>query len=139
MPVASRSTRAKGSPNANLVRQMVECYCAMNADGLLPLLHPEAKHSAPGSDFGADLEGDRRIVDYFRANVFPSFHAVRFEIVHLYEDRPQSVVVVEWRSHLKPKTGRDYSNTGAFVIEIKDGRIYWVREYFDTEKAHQHV
>jgi hypothetical protein len=26
-----------------------------------------------------------------------------------------------------------------FVIEIKDGLVYWVREYFDTEKAHQHV
>jgi ketosteroid isomerase-like protein len=139
MPVAAGQPRASDSKNAHLVRQMVECYCTMSADGLLPLLHPQAKHSAPGSDFGADLEGSGRIVDYFRTNVFPAFHDVRFEVVHLYEDLARSVVVAEWRSHLKPKTGKNYSNTGVFVIEIKDNTIYWVREYFDTEKAHQHV
>jgi|SRR5712692_2000913 len=122
-----------------VVRKMVDCYCAMDADGLLPLLHPGAKHTAPGSDFGVDMEGASSIVEYFKKNVFPSFHAVQFEIVHLYEDLERAAVIVEWRSHLKPKTGKNYSNTGAFVIEIRDGKIYWVREYFDTEKAHQHV
>ena len=118
---------------------MVEQFCDMNADGLGPLLHEQAKHSAPGSDFGADLEGAATIADYFRNNVFPAFHAVRFEIVHLFEDAQQWTVIVEWRSHLKPKSGKDYSNNGVFVIEIKDNKIYWVREYFDTQKSHQHV
>ena len=125
--------------NAHLVRRMVDAFTAMNADGLGSLLHPQAKHSAPGSDFGADLDGGPQIVEYFRDKVFPAFHGVRFDIVHLYEDQAQSVVVVEWRSHLRPKTGRNYSNTGVFVIEMRDGKIYWVREYFDTEKSHQHV
>jgi ketosteroid isomerase-like protein len=125
--------------HTQVVRQMIDCYCRMDADSLLPLLHPEAKHTAPGSDFGADMEGAASIAEYFKKNVFPAFHAVRFEIVHLYEDRERSAVIVEWRSHLNPKTGKNYSNTGAFVIEIKDDKIYWVREYFDTEKAHQHV
>ena len=139
MSAATAPAHSGESKNEHLVREMVDCYCTMSADRLLPLLHPQAKHSAPGSDFGADLEGDRKIADYFRNNVFSSFHGVQFDVVHLYEDRPKSVVVVEWRSHLKPKTGKNYSNTGVFVIEIKDDRIYWVREYFDTEKAHQHV
>jgi ketosteroid isomerase-like protein len=125
--------------NVALVKNMVDCYCRMDADTLLTLLHPAAKHTAPGSDFGTDMVGSGRIVNYFRQNVFPSFTKVNFEAVHLWEDRPASVVVVEWRSHLWPKTGKNYSNTGVFVIEIKEGKIYWVREYFDTEKAHQHV
>ncbi|HEV2386460.1 MAG TPA: nuclear transport factor 2 family protein [Candidatus Acidoferrales bacterium] len=123
----------------DLVRDLIRCYDAMDADALEPLLHPQAKHTAPGSDFGADIEGASPIAGYFRKNVFPAFHAVRFEIVNLYEDAEQSAVIVEWRSHLKPKTGKNYSNTGVFVIEVKDGKIYWVREYFDTEKAHQNV
>jgi ketosteroid isomerase-like protein len=127
------------SQASELVGKMVDCYCRMNADGLRPLLHPQVKHTAPGSDFGTDLEGASNIVEYFRKTVFPSFHSVNFEIVFQYEDKEKSAVIVEWRSHLKPKTGKNYSNTGAFVIEIKDGKIYWVREYFDTEKAHQHV
>lgn len=127
------------SQSVQLVQKMVDCYCRMDADGLLPLLHLKSKHSAPGSDFGADLEGNVTIVEYFRKNVFPSFYAVRFEAVNIFEDSEQSTVIVEWRSHLQPKTGKNYSNNGVFVIEIKDGTIYWVREYFDTEKAHQHV
>lgn len=122
-----------------LVRQMMECYSKMDAGGLEPLLDAEAKHSAPGSDFGADLIGRAKIVEYFKNNVFPSFHRVNFEAVHLWEDREKGAVVVEWRSHLWPKTGKNYSNTGVFVVEIKDGKIDWVREYFDTEKSHQHV
>jgi ketosteroid isomerase-like protein len=125
--------------NLALVRQMIDCYCRMDAAGLLPLLHEGAKHTAPGSDFGTDLEGREAIAAYFRQNVFPAFDRVNFEAVHLWHDREASVVVVEWRSHLWPKTGKNYSNTGAFVIEIRDGLIYWVREYFDTEKANKHV
>ena len=125
--------------NVSLVRKMVDCYKRMDADGLVPLLHDEAKHTAPGSDFGADMVGRDKIIGYFRQNVFPSFHKVDFEVVHLWEDRERSAVITEWRSHLWPKTGKEYGNTGVFVVEIKDGRIYWVREYFDTEKAHQNV
>ena len=127
------------STNVDVVRKIVDCYCRMDADALAPLLHPEAKHTAPGSDFGTDLEGREKIADYFRQNVFPAFHTVRFEIVYLWEDRDRNCVIVEWRSHLAPKSGKNYTNTGAFVIELRDGQAYWVREYFDTEKAHQNV
>jgi ketosteroid isomerase-like protein len=125
--------------SVGVVRSMIEAYCQMDADALAPLLHPAARHTAPGSDFGADMEGRSAIVEYFRQNVFPAFERVNFEIVFVWEDRGRSAVVVEWRSHLWPRTGKHYSNTGVFVIEFKDGLVYWVREYFDTEKAHRHV
>lgn len=127
------------SDNVSVVKRMVGCYSSMDGDGLGPLLHAESKHTAPGSDFGTDLEGRDKIVSYFKQNVFPSFDKVQFDVVHLWEDAPNSVVVVEWRSHLWPKTGKNYSNTGAFVIELRDNLIYWVREYFDTEKANKNV
>jgi ketosteroid isomerase-like protein len=127
------------SDHRSVVERMMRCYSEMDADGLGPLLHGGAKHTAPGSDFGTDLEGREKIVQYFRDNVFPSFDRVGFDTVFLWEDRERSVIVVEWRSHLWPKTGKNYSNTGVFVIELRDGLISWVREYFDTEKAHQHV
>jgi ketosteroid isomerase-like protein len=125
--------------NVEVVQKLLQCYRMLDADTMAPLLHAEAKHTAPGSDFGADMTGRKTIANYFRKNVFPSFTKVDFEIVHLWEDRPKNVVVIEWRSHLWPKTGKNYSKTGAFVIELRDGEIYWVREYFDTEKAHQNV
>ena len=129
---ADTATSLRRSPNTDLVYKMVDAYCAMDADALRPLLHPRSKHSAPGSDFGTDIEGGETIVEY-------SFHSVRFEIVNCYEDKAQPVVIAEWRSHLNPKTGKDYSNNGAFFVELREGKIYWVREYFDTEKAHANV
>jgi ketosteroid isomerase-like protein len=125
--------------NLSVVQQMMGCYSRMDAAGLEPLLHPQARHTAPGSDFGTDIEGRDRIAGYFRERVFPSFDRVKLDVVFLWEDRERSAVVVEWRSHLWPRTGKNYSNSGVFVIELRDGLIYWVREYFDTEKAHQHV
>jgi ketosteroid isomerase-like protein len=127
------------SRNKALVQEMIERFDTMDAYGFRPLLHDQAKHSAPGSDFGADLQGAEAIAEYFRNNVFPSFHAVRFEVVNLFEDAEQRTVIVEWRSHLQPKSGKNYTNNGVFVIEVKDEKIYWVREYFDTEKSHQHM
>src|SRR5690606_12396162 len=50
--------------NETLVRKMVDCYTAMDADSLALLLHPESKHTAPGSDFGADMSGRDAIVTY---------------------------------------------------------------------------
>jgi ketosteroid isomerase-like protein len=122
-----------------LVNEMLDAFCRMDSGAFERVLHPDARHSAPGSDFGANLVGRTHIAEYFSVDVFPSFNRVKFEAVHTWEDEARSVVVVEWRSHLWPKTGKNYSNTGVFVIEIKDELIYWVREYFDTEKAHQHV
>ena len=125
--------------NVDVVNKLMHCYRTMDAEAIAPLLHADAKHTAPGSDFGADMTGRQTIANYFKNNVFTSFTKVDFEVVHLWEDRDHNVVVVEWRSHLWPKTGKNYSNTGAFVIEFLDGQISWVREYFDTEKAHQNV
>ena len=55
-------------------------------------LHAEAKHTAPGSDFGADMTGRQTIADYFRKNVFTSFSKVDFDVVHLWEDHGESLL-----------------------------------------------
>jgi len=35
------------------------------------------------------------------------------------------------------KNGKSFSIKGVFIIDIKDGKIDWVRDYFDTEKTKQ--
>ena len=125
--------------NASLIRQMIECCNTKNAEGLREVLSSDCRHTCPGSDFGAHKEGADVIVDYFQNKVFAAFKEVHFDIVHLYEDASQGTVVVEWESHLKPRSGKNYSNNGVFVIECSDGRICAVREYFDTQKSHENV
>ena len=109
------------SDNARLVRKMVECYNSMNADGLREVLAADCRYSCPGSDFGAHKQGADTIIEYFKNQVFPAFDQVRFEIKQLYQDPAQNSIVVEWDSHLQPKTGHNYSNKGVFVIDCTGG------------------
>jgi ketosteroid isomerase-like protein len=139
LPIQDVRDAMTANGNTALTQRMLRCYSTMDADGLRDILHPEARHTAPGSDFGTDLVGSSVIIKYFKDRVFPAFDRVGFDAVHVWEDSGKDVVIVEWRSHLWPKTGKNYSNDGVFVVEVKDGRIYWVREYFDTQKANQHV
>jgi len=127
------------SSNLELARKMVEVYSSNDFARLEPLLAPDAKHFCPGSDFGVELQGRDAIIKYFSDGVISAFHKVNFDIRHIYEDPTQSTVIVEWTSHLWPKSGKNYSNQGVFVIELANGRITCVREYFDTELSAKNV
>lgn len=41
--------------NKELVDRMVRCFNELDADGLLPIITDEVKHTAGGSAFGADI------------------------------------------------------------------------------------
>ncbi|MFN7931404.1 MAG: nuclear transport factor 2 family protein [Blastocatellia bacterium] len=125
--------------NVELAKRMVEIFNSNVFYDLAEVLAEDARHTCPGSDFGAELQGRQAIIDYFQQGVITAFDKVSFDIVNLYEDASQSTVIIEWRSHIFPKSGKNYSNTGAFFIVCKDGKIVWVREYFDTELSNKMV
>jgi ketosteroid isomerase-like protein len=124
------------SKNTELAKQMLDCYMTMDIDRLGTLLHERTRHWAP---IGVDVIGRSRVIDFFRDDVFPKFRKVDMEIVNLYEDRTQPVVLLEWRGHLWRKNGNDYDQTGIFVIEVKDGKISLVKEYFDTATMNKNL
>ena len=123
------------SANKDLTKSMFERFNAMDADGLSPLVSDGVKHSAPGTQFGVDLEKKSVFVAYFREKVFPKFERVNFIPDKMYEDAEASVVVTEWHGDFLTKAGKPFSSKGVFVVTIADGKIDWVREYFDTEKT----
>ena len=45
------------SAGIRLVENMLDCYARRDADGLQALLHEDARHTTPGSDFGTDIVG----------------------------------------------------------------------------------
>jgi len=122
--------------NAELARQMLKCYVAMDIDGLEALLHDTTRHWAP---IGVDLRSRSTVVNFFKNDVFPKFQKVEMEIVNLYEDRHEPIVALEWRGHLWRKNGKDYDQSGVFIIEIKDGKISLVKEYFDTATMNKNL
>jgi ketosteroid isomerase-like protein len=119
----------------DLVQRLVGCYNRRDADGLESILHLDARYSAPGSVLGADILGRYQIIEYFKRLVFAAFERVDIQVLHRWEDRDLSVVIVEWRSDMWPTGLTKYENSGVFVVEVADGLVSCIREYNDTEAA----
>ena len=115
---------------------MLDCYCALDAARLEALLHEQTRHWAP---IGIDIIGRQKVVKFFRDDIFPKFHKVEMEVVNLYEDRTRPVVLAEWRGHLWRKNGKDYDQSGIFVIEFDGDMISVVKEYFDTATMNRNL
>lgn len=124
------------SANTELATRMLDCYVSMDVEGLDKLLHEQTRHWAP---IGLDLTGRSRVIEFFRNEIFPNFRKVEMEILNLYEDREKSVVVVEWRGHLWRTNGKDYEQTGVFLIDVADGKILSVKEHFDTATMNKNL
>jgi ketosteroid isomerase-like protein len=80
-------------------------------------------------------KGKGALPDFARsaAKLFPN--GLTTEIRRVYGDG--DVVIVELSNTGKLANGRDYANEYCFVFEIEGGKIRRVREYVDTQKAHE--
>jgi ketosteroid isomerase-like protein len=80
-------------------------------------------------------KGKGALLDFARsaAKLFPN--GLTTEIRRVYGDG--DVVIVELSNTGKLANGRDYANEYCFVLEIEGGKIRRVREYVDTQKAHE--
>ena len=123
------------SANIELMMTMVRCFNELNADGLSSIVTNEVKHTAAGTAFGADIEGHDDFIKYIRDDVLAKFTSVHFDPYNVFEGKDMNVVTAEWRGDFNLKNGRSFSSKGVFIIDIKDGKIDWVRDYFDTEKT----
>jgi len=125
-----------GSVNENIVRRFFEE--GLNSDNLEKMrafFHPDAtwtpmaKTNIPGM---GTHRGRTGIVDEFLAPVRGLFADgdPQNEIISLIGKG--DLVAVETHGTGKFKNGRDYDNRYAWIVEIRDGMIFAIREYMDT-------
>ncbi|MFT5131779.1 MAG: ketosteroid isomerase-like protein [Gammaproteobacteria bacterium] len=125
------------SVNKELVRTLVRCFNEQNTDELSAIITDDVKHTAGGSAFDAELEGRDDFMKYMQDDVLAKFNKIHFDPYNIFEDKEMNVVTAEWRGDFDLKNGKSFSSKGVFVVDIKDGKIDWVRDYFDTEKTKQ--
>ena len=125
-----------GSENETIVRRFFEE--GLNSDNLEKMrafFHPDAtwtpmaKTNIPGM---GTHRGRTGIVDEFLAPVRGLFADgdPQNEIISLIGKG--DLVAVETHGTGKFKNGRDYDNRYAWIVEIRDGMIFAIREYMDT-------
>ena len=123
------------TPNEKLVLDFFDRLNAEDLEGLKPLLHPDAtwtpmtKSDIPGA---AVHTGRTGIVDEFLVPVRGLFEGKdpQNEINTLVSTG--NIVALETHGTGKLTNGKTYDNRYCWIVEIKDGTIFAIREYMDT-------
>ena len=125
----STETRAE-----QLARELFDCLTAADLERLRPLLHADASWEATGTSIpGAGItQGRDKIIDELLAPVRGLFKPgdPKVEIIRIFSK--DQWVAAETEAHGTLANGRPYDNRYAWVIEIRDDKLYAIREYMDT-------
>jgi len=122
-----------------LVLQFLTTLSAGNLEGVRQMLHEEATWKPQMRDVpGAGIHRGRKgIVDDFLTPIRGLFKPgdPKIMIDTLVSKGP--LVMVESHSGGQLADGRPYENLYAWAVEVKDGKIYALREYFDSHYVMQ--
>ena len=117
-----------------VVKAFFETLSTGDLEHLRPLLHEEVTWTVMGTGIpgAGQKKGRKAIIDDFLAPVRGMFVPgdPKIHIDRLISNG--SVVAAEARGLGHFKDGREYSNRYAFVIEIKDDKVFALREYMDS-------
>lgn len=120
--------------NEKFILKFLKTLSTGNLDKVRPLFHEEAtwevmSKGIPGE--GTHV-GHKGIIDDFLAPVRGLFEPgdPKVEVKTIISKGP--IVVTETRGRGKLRNGKDYDNLYVWVYEIKDGKVYRLREYMDS-------
>ncbi len=119
-----------------LANDLFESFNKHDLNLLESLLNEGVKHSAQGSAFGAEMAGRKEYIEHMNG-VLSNFKSINFSPYRIHYDPTVKTLAIEWQGDFVTINDVAYSSDGVFVMEITDGKISWVREYFDTEKTQQ--
>jgi ketosteroid isomerase-like protein len=120
--------------NEQLVRSFFETLSTGNLERLRPLLHEEATWvvTATGIPGAGEKKGRNVIIDEFLAPVRGLFEDGDPKVTVQNIISKGSVVAAEASGVGRLKNGKKYNNRYVFMIEIKDDKIFALREYMDS-------
>lgn len=130
------ATNTTAEQNKSIVREFLEVFSTGDVPGILERLHDDATWWVSGKiegfagtkskeEMGKLLEG---VVTVYKEG------ALRLTPVEVIAEDDR--VVVEAEGYAELNNGRVYNPQSAFVFEIADGKVKGVREYLDTQHAH---
>ena len=123
-----------GTRNEQLALRFFETLSTGDLEALRPQLHVDASWEATGRSIpGAGItRGRDKIIDEFLAPVRGLFEPgdPKVTVLRVFGKGPW--VAAETEAHGKLSNGNAYDNRYAWIIEIRDEKIYALREYMDT-------
>ena len=125
---------ASESRNEFLARQFFETLSNGDLEALRLLLHVDGSWEATGRSIpGAGItHGRDKIIDEFLAPVRGLFEPGDPKVNVLLVFGKDHWVAAETEAIGMLSNGREYHNRYAWIIEIRDDKVYKIREYMDT-------
>ena len=127
----------KSEQNRAAVRRLFELFTASDIDGVLALMTEDATWLIPGKKElspTAGLYSKEKIGRLFHRMLDGLAGGLRMTVTSLLAEGDR--VAAEVTSSGDLKNGRRYRQEYHFLIEFRDGKICAVREYLDTQHAH---
>ncbi len=120
--------------NEFLVREFFETLSSGDLEALRPLLHKEASWDATSQSIpGAGVtKGRDKIIDEFLAPVRGLFEPGDPKVVINRVFSKAEWVAAETEAVGMFSNGNEYHNRYAWIFEIRDDKIYALREYMDS-------
>jgi hypothetical protein len=128
----------KGEPNETrnefLVRQFLDTLSSGDLEALRPLIHVDGSWEATAKTIpGAGItKGRDKIIDEFLAPIRGMFEPGDPKIVIHNLFSKGEWVAVESESLGMLSNGNEYHNRYAWIFEVRDDKIYALREYMDS-------
>lgn len=123
-----------GNRNEQIVKTFFETLSSGDLERLRPLFHEEATWTgmATGIPGTGEKKGRKQIIDEFLAPVRGMFVDGDPKVLIQLLILQGPYAAVEARGVGRFKDGREYRNRYAFILEIKDEKIFALREYMDS-------
>ena len=120
--------------NEQLVREFFETLSSGDLEALRPLIHVDGSWEATAQSIpGAGItKGRDKVIDEFLAPVRGLFEPgdPKIIILRIFSKGPWVAAETEAKGMLS--NGREYHNRYAWIIEIRDDKVYALREYMDS-------
>jgi ketosteroid isomerase-like protein len=132
--MADAKARAGEARNEFLLRQFFETLSSGDLEKLRALLHVDASWEATSQSIpGAGItHGRDKVIDEFLAPVRGLFVAGDPKVKILRIFAKGEWVAAETEAHGMLANGNEYHNRYAWIVEIRDDKIYALREYMDS-------
>jgi ketosteroid isomerase-like protein len=122
--------------NVELANNFAKVFSTGDVEQILGTLHPEGTYWVSGGIDGMSGSYDREGLGALLGGVTSVYENGALEITPISAIAQGDKVAVEATSYAKLKNGKVYQNQYHFLFEIRDGKIFSVKEYMDTKHAY---
>jgi len=125
--------------NEELVIKFFETLSRGDLEGVRAMFHKDATWQAMARDIpGAGTHSGRDvIIDEFLGPIRGEFEPgdPKVEVKNIVSKGP--MVMAECKGTGRLKNGKEYDNDYAWAVEIKNGKVFAIREYMDTHYVYK--